>query len=320
MGFSTCHADRGSALNPGGISMKTGTVLRTALSLTLLALFASCSPTSSNNTDAANYQNPQSSDSGIIGGVAADLSYQQQNGIVGIYDADRGALCTGSLIAKNLVLTAAHCINTFNAKSMLVFFSPSIKTAIKVNPFTGQTTYSKTLVRQAVKAVRNAKYNPKSESMTESTNDIALIRLASDAPAGFQLAKLPSADLQLQAGEEVSLSGYGVDQYQTDPSTGEELSASGSGVLRKVDQIKIQSVLPSGEEVTFDQSQGRGACHGDSGGPAYLTDAKTQTTYLIGVTSRGSGDCNEIAVYSSTIGQAKWIADTSATLLQLPLR
>ncbi|MBC7466497.1 MAG: trypsin-like serine protease [Bdellovibrio sp.] len=297
--------------------MKSTTVLRMVVSLSLLALLASCAPTFSSNS-ADSYQNSKSDQSNIIGGETADAAYQLANGVVGIMDLNKGALCTGSLIARNLVLTAAHCVNTFSAKAMVVFFTPNMTQSIKMT--NGKLLLNKNTVRQVAQAVRNSKYNPQSDSMTESTNDIALLRLVADAPAEIQTAALPPAGLALKQGDMVSLAGYGVSQFKMDPSTGEALLSKGSGLLRKADDIKVQTVLPSGEEVTFDQSQGRGACHGDSGGPAYLKVAATETTpaatYVVGVTSRGPGDCNEIAVYSSTIGQAKWIAATSAVLLK----
>lgn len=297
--------------------MKTSTALRMVIGLSLLALLASCAPTSSNNSSES-YQNAAAEQSNIIGGDLADAAYQKAHGVVGIFDVNKGALCTGSLIARNLVLTAAHCVNTFSAKAMIVFFTPNMSQSIAMTK--DGLMADKRNVRQVVQAIRNSKYNAKSSSMTESTNDIALLRLASDAPAEIQLASLPPADLVLKADDVVSQAGYGVSQFKMDPETGETLLNKGSGVLRQVDGIKVKSVLPSGEEVTFDQSQGRGACHGDSGGPAYLkvaaTDSAPEATYVVGVTSRGPGDCNEIAVYSSTIGQAKWIADTAAVLLK----
>lgn len=299
----------------GGIIMKTTNVLRLAISLSFLALFASCAPTS--NKASESYQNSHSSESNIIGGDVADQTFAQENGIVGVFDANRGALCTGSLIARNLVLTAAHCINTFDSKAMLVFFSTDLEKAIGMTS-AGRMGYNPKLVIQASKALRNEKYNSKSESMTTSTNDIALILLSKDAPASYKTVNLAPADLAktIRIGDKVSLAGYGVSAYKADPTTHKALMEKGSGILRKIDNINFLSILPSGEEVTFDQTQGRGACHGDSGGPAYYTDSVTKTKYMIGVTSRGEGDCNMTAVYSAVMGQAKWIADSSKKILQ----
>lgn len=300
---------RGCCKNTKGGRMKTGTVFRLALGLSLLALLASCSPTSSNKAIPESYQSSDAQQSNIIGGENADLAYAQQHGVVGIFDVVKGALCTGSLIAKDLVVTAAHCISPYGAKAMIVFFSTNIRQAVGQTP-DGRMAYSKTLARQVSKAIRHENYKNETEDIYELTNDIALIRLASEAPAEFQLATLASPELAktLHAGDKVELAGYGVMKYKTDPRTGRTIISAGSGTLRHVSDVVLKSIINSGEEVVFDQSQGRGACHGDSGGPAYFTDAATQKTVVLGVTSRGEGDCNQDTIYSSVIGQADWIA------------
>ena len=72
------------------------------------------------------------------------------------------------------------------------------------------------------------------------------------------------------------------------------------------------SLTATGEEITLDQSQGRGACHGDSGGPAYVKDAVSGKNILVGVTSRGTnpqGLCDRQAIYTGVMGYAQWIAN-----------
>lgn len=295
--------------------MKTGTVLRLAISLSLLALLASCAPTS--NQDSQGYQDTNTISSNIIGGANADLAYAQQNGIVGIYDAQQGALCTGSLIAANLVITAGHCVNTAHPEAMLVFFSPNLDDAIRDDA--SGVHYVKSLVRQATKVVRHERYGRPS-AKGGAQNDVALIRLGTAAPAEFKLATLASSQLTrtLRAGSTVTLSGYGVSAFKADPRTGRPIVEDGAGLLRKVDGIKILAVMTSGEEITLDQSQGRGACHGDSGGPAYYTDAISKQTFVIGVTSRGdnAATCASKAIYTGVMGYEQWIAANSKTILQ----
>lgn len=291
--------------------MNTNTFLRIAIGLSLLALLASCAPQS--NTDVQTYL--ETEQASIVGGVNATLSFAKQNGIVGIFDQAKGGICTGSLIAANLVLTAGHCINVENPQETVVFFGTSLK------EITEQVqTGNQTNIRFAAKVVRHERFGagrtPAGAGGTN--NDIGLILIEEKAPQGFQLAKIAPAQLSrtLRAGSEVTLSGFGVNKFQRHPVTGESLVSEGSGVLRKVDKIKLLSILPSGEELTFDQSIGRGACHGDSGGPALLFDKVTKRNVVIGVTSRGGGNCDRTVVYTAVMGYESWIAQKSKELLQ----
>ncbi len=62
-------------------------------------------------------------------------------------------------------------------------------------------------------------------------------------------------------------------------------------------------------EASLDQRRGTGACHGDSGGPAYL--ALEGGYALWGVTSRGlndpNDDCSQFAIYTKAMPYANWI-------------
>ena len=113
----------------------------------------------------------------------------------------------------------------------------------------------------------------------------------------------------MKPGSSVTLAGFGVSDYKKDSQTG-KFSGEGSGLLRQIDNIGVISLSASGQEMTFDQSKGSGACHGDSGGPAYFLEQATQKSLLVGVTSRGtdpSGLCNGQVIYTSVAGYTSWI-------------
>ncbi len=336
--------------------MSTARMLKLFISLSVLTALAACAPKSS---DQNSFQDGDSIVANIVGGTDADLNYAKENGIVGIYDLELGGLCTGSLIADGLVVTAGHCANVDHPDKMIVFFGPNFDDVIAQAK---QRDYSN--IRRVTKVIRHEKYgvdagpaaarktamkttlrsrSPKGVSQPASTspaapvvaqpvpqpaapastatklskNDISLVRFTGSAVAGFKFATLALATQAalLKVGSQATLAGYGLSEFKQDPNTGETIIGKGAGVLREVSGIQVINLLPSLEEITFDQSQGHGACHGDSGGPAYLKDPQTHVSYLVGVTSRGGGNCDMTAVYTGIIGYSQWIEANSKLLM-----
>lgn len=295
--------------------MMDKTLLLTAL-LTAIA-FSSCAPQSSNQDSPYQDSNiTDSSSSNIVGGVLADSNFQKQNGIVQlkVVSGQGVATCTGSLIAPNLVLTAAHCVVDPDLKNVAVLFGLTDKGLTQ-----DQVIY-------AVAGSVNQSYDP--NSTTASQNDIALLKLEKNAPADFKLAQLPGSQVvpSLKTGATLSFAGFGitnaiVNKSVKDPSGRTRilsLPSTGAGTLRKVDNIVVTGINPDQKEISLDQSNGKGACHGDSGGPAFLKQADG-SNLLVGVTSRGTeklGNCTVGVIYTSVVGQLDWIKTESQKLLQ----
>jgi hypothetical protein len=172
--------------------------------------------------------------------------------------------------------------------------------------------------------------------------DIALIKLKGALPAGYVPAKLLDKSETLQNAGLVTLAGYGITHGKvappappvaapaaTSPASGPsyflkkmglipQMSFDASAMaadrdslflLRKV-AVAIKDAAFSKSEVLLDQTAGKGACHGDSGGPAYSKNAAGEL-YLWGVTSRGIHDpgdtCGGDSAYTNILDHKAWL-------------
>ncbi len=284
--------------------------------LIITSLF-SCSPenfnsSGSNQSGNSNLHNQfeLSNESGIFGGTLSTDKFQKQNGIVQL-ELDMGlsgkATCTGTLIEKNIVLTAAHCVADPSIIQIKAIFGLSDK------------RNNKNIIVPAVKAVAHPNFNPEVATDQTGWSDIALLKLKTNAPATVSVVKLPSVvKLNLvKPGTQLILSGYGITnavvRMQTINSQGQtiivDLPSKGSGTLRQVSNIQVINLNANLSEIILDQTQSKGACHGDSGGPAFLANPDGTLTQ-VGLTSRGTdelGNCNKNAIYTNVAFHSNWI-------------
>lgn len=196
---------------------------------------------------------------------------------------DAGWCCSGTLVAPNVVVTAAHCVA--GGCSRRVFTGEDV-----AFPGDGQVI----AVRDAV---AHPGYRPPSP-----VNDIAVLILAEAAdvaPRG-----IAGADA-VRAAATVRLAGYG----NTDP-----LSSGGYGRRRMVD-VPIASTDPRyGADAATEFVAGapfldRDSCNGDSGGPAYVHAG--DDWYLAGATSRATASsrrpCGDGGVYTTVSAHLDWV-------------
>ncbi|MES3036391.1 MAG: trypsin-like serine protease [Bdellovibrionota bacterium] len=290
-----------------GMSLLTGMVAVFALS--------ACAPAQNPSRNVAAVQD--SSDS-IIGGSEVASSDVVAQSVVGIYimseqlgiqngevvKAKSSSICTGTLISTNVVLTAAHCV--VEGGQMILFFGKSLDAA---------AANQKSLVRGVSKVVYHKGFNL---GKGKDVNDIALIQFEGGLPAGFKAASILTNAASLKSGATVVLAGYGVTTMEGDEDTDQ-----GSGVLRQV-PMKVDNAAFAPSEILFDQRDNKGACHGDSGGPAF-TKSGTRLV-VVGVTSRGydadetlsseAVKCTRYSIYTNVGAQSTWIQKTALPALR----
>lgn len=267
----------------------------------------------------------------IINGNEVLANAPINSSIVGIYNTKERSICTGSLIANNVVLTAAHCV-TKNTQALKIIFSTDIDDAINIRE---QDVYQEQV--RAVLAVKfGPTWDPKDETKEEDTGDIALIKFKGALPNHYKPATFLTDPKLLKKDQEVVLAGYGVSQVDLetiDPKnykridqaiefgdvvcsgdrknnygTCFEVTTSGDGLLR---MTKAPIMSLSETEVRLNEKKA-GTCSGDSGGPAYIEIQGEY--YLFGITSRGSELCNEVGVYTNALYYLPWIRTSLTTL------
>ncbi len=197
-------------------------------------------------------------------------------------------LCSGTLLADDTVLTAAHCIRGHGPDEMRIVFNHNLRRALPDD----------------FRAVTGMKAHPLHIiSPLMIRNDVALVHFEGGIKAGYQTAKLLPQGTLVNDGDHVTLAGFGLSSARATDS---------AGTLRKVN-MTVQQANHKRRQVIFDQTDGHGACNGDSGGPAFLE--KDGTLYAWGVTSYGTGtSCMDIGVYTNASEYPSWVAHASARL------
>lgn len=179
----------------------------------------------------------------------------------------RGTSCTGSLIAHDIVLTAAHCIAP-GTTYKLVDYGSSPPRLLDIKRVATHPQFSV----QSILAHR-------------ATADVALLQLAAPAAAPKAPATLGGALMPITVGMRLTIVGMGVAQRGNGSSGGVARAAS-LAVTGKPGSLQIRLVDP----LTNNTRTGLGACTGDSGAPALLD--QNGGSVIVGVVSWSTGPNN----------------------------
>lgn len=246
----------------------------------------------------------------IVGGSVTSDSDPQGRHVVWLANESSCTSCSGTLIANNLVLTAAHCVGSSGEGLTLAF---------GVNPASG--AYQ---LRTSDKSLVHPQYQ---KNNLEDRNDLAIVHFSGGLPSGYAPAHLPDSNLPIKTGLQFTALGYG---RNSGKKTENSQDHQGSGVLRSV-TLEVNSISDDQMQFRVDQSNGQGICAGDSGGPAIVK--YMGTNYVIGVASailwtvpqELNGDeknryietkdfCSEKSIYMNLINFLPWIKEASDQL------
>jgi V8-like Glu-specific endopeptidase len=204
----------------------------------------------------------------------------------------RGNLCTGTALARDLVLTAGHCVAP---PATYRVFLPGITPPGL--PLKG--------------VVVHPRYNPKDYASGRVTADVALLKIDGALPSDILPAAI-AAPSAVAAGDRFVIAGYGSTAAGNDTGAGTARAAV-LVATGKPGTLQIRLVDPD----TRGERAGLGACIGDSGGPAFVSNGGSYS--VIGVVSWSTGPANSegcgglTGVTPLTLHRA-WIEETARKL------
>jgi len=208
--------------------------------------------------------------------------------IVMIVDA-RDDLCTGTALARDLVLTAAHCVTR------------SVDYQVKA--------YQNGVAIPVRTIVRHPRFDYASYAASRATADVALIKLAAPLPDIVIPAAL-AAPRRVAAGETLTIAGYGVTIAGTARGLGQPRMATLT-VTGKPGSLQIRLY----DVATRNQRIGLGGCTGDSGAPAYDGEGPMVIGVVSWSTAPGDEEgCGGLTGITPLLNYRDWIVETARKL------
>jgi secreted trypsin-like serine protease len=201
-----------------------------------------------------------------------------------------GTFCTGTAIARELVLTAAHCVAPGSDYKLIEFDAARKPSFLDVRSVT-----------------RHPQFHLQSLLAHRATADVALLRMAEPLPPAIIPATLGTGATP-RVGATLTVFGYGL-AVRSNGKTGGTLRAARLAVTGHPGNLQIRLVDPA----TGGARAGMGACTGDSGAPVFDGSA------LIGVVSwstgpNAGGGCGGLTGVTPLALYRAWIVETARRL------
>ena len=271
---------------------------------------------------------------GIIGGQEVIKGNWLGRGVVFLMQSfvdesgnRHSSICSASMIDRNILITAAHCVDRSlggNTENLSVYFTNKPECEKR----RGQLNKWK----RRVEALRvHPLWSPDQISLAER-GDIAMIRIQGRAPIDYSPLTLAWDFIPLAANTPVLVSGFGMVNPDYFGDFGGDIALRFAQVLGISSEKKLslldQSFMggtplsgagsefdngPLNEMLYIDQSQGKGICGGDSGGPSLMKGQRGQDL-VTGVASfvmnpeNSNLLCGYVAAHTSVVFYRDWIS------------
>lgn len=230
---------------------------------------------------------------GMVGG-AAPAAGRAGRSVVMILGS-HGTACTATAIARDLLLTAAHCVQPGSDYKLADLWSAS-----------------KPQLKDIARIERDPKFNLKTLLDHLATADVALVKLPQPLPGKIPPVPLDDATLPASPGDSFIVAGYGV-TVRGDGRTGGTVRAATLVATGKPNTLQLRLFDPR----TNGEKAGLGACAGDSGAPAFRD--RGGKLAIVGVVSWSTGPkltsgCGGLTGITPLIRYRSWIVTTARAL------
>jgi secreted trypsin-like serine protease len=212
-------------------------------------------------------------------------------------ETSRGNMCSATVIARDIVLTAAHCLVS-GGRLGVFSLDPSFRAR----------------QHRVLGVVPHPSFVPGRATRQQPGADLAVIRLAAPLPADIQPVNLGGG---IWKGSDVTVAGFGV-TAEGRPGTARilrEVRLTSAGTY-----TSANSVVVAADSALEGEKAGASACRGDSGGPVFLGNPASRQ--LVGIVSWTSGAlsapqgkvCGGFTAITPVSDHAAWIASASEAL------
>jgi hypothetical protein len=229
----------------------------------------------------------------MVGGAAtADRSVAQH---VALIVGSRGTSCTGVVIARTLVLTAAHCALA-GAEYKIVEFDAA----------------RQPILRDVALTISHPQFELGLLLNHRATADVALLKLAAPLSESFVPAPLANQRKPVAVGDHFLVAGYGV-AVRGDGRTGGTVRVADLVTTGEPGTLQIRLV----DSDTNGIRPGLSACTGDSGAPVF--DTSNSTLAVIGLVSWSTGPsltagCGGLTGVTPLQRYRGWIVETAGKI------